>query len=573
MSALIRLANRLNESAFGLERLQRNDELIDVLIARLEKQLSEGSRTEIPGDLQTQALRCFWQDLQFTSLKEARLVSFGLCVPTHSSGSCIMDDRSRFRAVIDPNTGVDQWLNDARRYRRCYQGLVRSYFEYDAKSKSASKSGRENWGDLRDYLKDRARYTIHDSLNPDWVKTIHRNSQLFSTDPCTPYAEALLNRNTETVNQICEQLGIASASWFQRDLILAQIRQATLKSDYDFSELVPRLIQILSGNPVLRDAGLVLVLDRYARMAEPTLNQVLQNAAVSWWGNPWLPSNEMRWGGVKATTREMVADWLKKEFIEAFFTKLAEDGVGDRRRMNFWIRYSKLMSNVQVALGQNALLSRDKDFLALREKMKGLVTELSTSDGSNNAFVMTFGELVAVEFSGKGNALYGYSSSRKLPFDLSQPVVTTMNARNSLKQDKRILKMSHTDNVKGHDKWESYFEETFKHEFGLIPKSVDHKKALKKYQLTSEPQTAMRLNVNMDKVHIPATNVQTKVFSEPFSESLFNSFAELNHLQVEDLRPKNGNLWVYVIQHNTQVFQVLNNWGFMYKVGKGWWKQ
>ena len=44
----------------------------------------------------------------------------------------------------------------------------------------------------------------------------------------------------------------------------------------------------------------------------------------------------------------MVADWLKLEFIETFFTKLAEDGFGDPRRMNFWKRYVKAINHIEL---------------------------------------------------------------------------------------------------------------------------------------------------------------------------------------------------------------------------------
>jgi len=50
----------------------------------------------------------------------------------------------------------------------------------------------------------------------------------------------------------------------------------------------------------------------------------------------------------------MVADWLKLEFIETFFTKLAEDGLGDPRRMNFWKRYVKSIDHIEFALGSSA---------------------------------------------------------------------------------------------------------------------------------------------------------------------------------------------------------------------------
>ena len=172
-----------------------------------------------------------------------------------------------------------------------------------------------------------------------------------------------------------------------------------------------------------------------------------------------------------------MSEWLKREFIEAFFVKLAQDGLGDRRRANFWLRYAKSMTNVQFALGSTAMYSRDKDFVALRQKMKGLITELRTTDSSNNAFVMTIGSLVTVEFGSMGNALYCYDTRVALPFDITKPVLTTKNIRNSLKHDEptRILWLQHTDGIHGWDRWEEMFEETLKKHFGILPNTVPKK--------------------------------------------------------------------------------------------------
>jgi hypothetical protein len=333
--------------------------------------------------------------------------------------------------------------------------------------------GQKNWKLLRGYLREHVSHIVDKTGNPDWVKAVIDNQQLFGEEPCQPYADAVLKGDVSTIDYLCQHLGDLKASWFMRELVLAQVRQATQFNDERFKALISMLVTLLGENPLLRDQGLTLVLDKYVSTAQPVLNQPLSDASVEWWGNPWLPSNETRWGGVLPAARQMVSEWLKREFIEAFFTKLAADGVGDRRRANFWLRYVNSM-DIKFALGTTTLYSNDKDFVVLRKKMTGLYTELKTTGSKNNAFVMTMGNLVVVEFGSEGNALYGYDRSRSLPFDLSRPVFPTRYEENSLRHDEptRILWMQHKDGIHGWKQWEEMFEATLKQAFGITPNAT-----------------------------------------------------------------------------------------------------
>lgn len=576
MNALARLAGLLRGSADAGQKPLPSDTSIDAVIRQLELHTRSGSQVGLSEDLQQEAVRRFWKLQEFENLKDARLVSFGLCVPSHASGPCIMEDRQRFQAVLDRQTGVDQWLDHPRWYRRCYQGLVRSYFTYDARIESAPTAGRKNWGDLRDYLHERSQSIIDktvNAVNPDWVTTAIGNRQLFGHDPCAPYAKEVLQGDTSVVDLLCEQLGVIKASWFFKELVLAQVRQATKLGHERFKQLIPSLVELLAGNHVLRDSGLILILDKYASVAQPAISEPLRNAAVDWWGNPWLPSNETRWGGVIPAAREMVSEWLKREFIEAFFTKLAEDGVGDRRRANFWLRFVKSMDNIQFALGAKALYSNDKDFVALRNKMNGLFTELKTSDSSNNAFVMTMGDLVAVEFGGMGNALYGYDTRKALPFNLSQTVVTAKNTKNSLKHSQRILWMQHQDGIKGWNRWEEMFEATLKEEFDIKPSALPRRATVPLELPSPPPQTVSRPRVTPQQSQVPLTTPHaTSPSVGAFSMAALTSLARDRKWSIDDLREKNGNLWVRTNDSDLYVNMVLLNWKFNYRPGKGWWR-
>lgn len=566
MTALDRLSELLRASFSGdrVEFSESHD--LDKVISGLERHNKSGSGSSVPEDLQQAAVRKFWDTQRFDTLKDARLVSFGMCLQGHPNGRCIMEDRQRFQAVLDNQTGVDQWVAEPRWYRRCYQGLVRSYFTYDSKLAEAPTVGKQNWGDLRDYLNERTHNIVDVKVNPDWVEAVVENRQLFGENACAPYAADVLSGDTSKIDHLCEQLGIVKSSWFLRELVLAQVREATKLSHEQFKNLIPRLLELLATNVVLRDRGLILVLDKYASQAQAGINEPLRNASVEWWGNPWLPSNETRWGGVIPEAREMVSEWLKREFIEAFFTKLAEDGVGDRRRANFWLRYVKSMDNIQFALGATALHSRDRDFEALRRKMKGLYTELVATDKSNNAFIMTLGNLVAVEFGGENNAFYGYDVRDTLPFDASRPLLTSVNARNSLKNRSRMLWMQHQDGIHGWKSWEEMFEATLKKNFDIHPQAVPRKLDSASVSPPSAPASR----------HYASESSASRQRSEnsncEFSREVLIDYAQARGLRVEDKTHLNGNLWVRTDDTDVQVNRALLDWGFRYKPDKGWWR-
>ena len=538
---------------------------IDVVLARMrERSKGQGGRA-LSEDHQLEAVRRFWESQEVTSFRDAYLLSWGLCLPHRPSGPCVLEDRPRFRAVLD---GVDGWSVKPSAFRRCYQGLVKSYFTYDALGDSAPPAARNNWKMLRDYLRDKNGHIRDKQANPDWVSTAIGNQQLFGESPCEPYVDALLKGDVGAIDHLCEELGIAKASWFLRELVLAQIRGATKLANAPFQALMPRLLELLANNDVLRDRGLIMLLDRYVKVPGTHLHQGLRDSSVLWWGNPWLPSNETRWGGVVSDARSMVADWLKLEFIETFFTKLAEDGMGDRRRMEFWKRYVKAIDHIEFALGSTARNARDRDFVALRKKMTGLIRDLDAS-GTNNAFIMTMGNLVAVEFSSLGNALYGYDSRASLPFDTSEPLRLPQFEHNSLKQKSRsILWLSHQDGINGWDKWEQMFEATLRKEFQIVPGV-----ALQRPVRVAAPRPVAPPPVTAPAIPEPGDAWGAAAdLSQPYTRSALNKFANRQGLQVEDKTPQGGSLWVRNDASDEHITKMLTRWGFQHKPGKGWWK-
>lgn len=595
MTALQRLQSLLqSHSSAAQARPWAVEQSIDGHIARLRRRLKSPGSSTPPDALQEAAVRRFWPSMQLDTFKEARLVSFGLALSVGPQRQRVIEDDARFSALL---SDVDKYLPNKPLYRHCYMGLFNGYFAYDPDAKATPRRGKENWNHLRHYLGERAPQVLGGRSNPQWTETLQQHHELFTPNPCVKYGARLLTGDRTEVDELRSVLRIPDSAWFMRKLFLAQIEAAVAKDDPGFLEVLQRALDLIEENALIRDEGLALVLDRFAvRSGASTVHAALRNAAVNNWGNPWLQLNAMRWGRVTPAARAMVTEWLKLEFIEDFFTLLAEDGTGDTRRLEFWKRYVHSMDDVHFALGQDALTSPAPDFVALRKKMAGLATPLQGTVRANNAFVMHMGPVVMVEFSGQGNACYGYDGVEKLPFQYDAPLVTSVNARNSLKHSSRVLWMNHQDNVHGFDRWEDRFEHQLA-ALNLSPKSARPAAPAVRRVIPAQVQERPRVAPGSSAALAAALSgrreapVAARLAPHPtatrpappppvddwlsgiYSRKALDTFAERHGFVVEDLTRLNGNLWVRADAVNPHVNRTLENWGFVFKnSAKGWWK-
>jgi len=561
-------------------------DLMEGVVTRLRQQTGSNG-VVVPEDLKRAAVAAFWNDPHIRTPRDGRLVSFGLCDSHGPGGQSIIEDKRRFRAVLDAQTGIEKWSDKPVWFRRCYQGLLHSYFLYDPDGEQTAATGRENWHELRGYLKSRVDNLVAARTNPDWVGIAREHCAVLGANPCDPYARDLLEGREDRLESLRNNLSIDSSSWFLRDLVLAQVRHATSLGHDEFKSFIPQLLRALGANKTLRDRGLVMVLDKYAEAQSPLLHEELRDNSVDWWGTPWLPSTAQSWAGVTQSARDMVSEWLRREFIEAFFTKLAEDGVGDRRRANFWLKYVKSMGDVRFALGSKAFYSRNPDFVALRQKMRGLYVSLECGVAENNAFIMTMGNLVAVEFGAHGNAFYAYDSRKNLPFEVKKPLYLAVDAPNSLKHSSRLMKLRHQDDIHGFATWEDMFARRLQDHFGVRPGQVLASPHMPRTNgpASSPPPSPSRAPVpaavQAQTPHLlsPATAARPAAppidpfrSGTPYSKAALNTLARSRFLTVEDNSDRNGNLWVRTDDRDPGVNRVLRAWGFNYKAPKGWWR-
>jgi hypothetical protein len=240
----------------------------------------------------------------------------------------------------------------------------------------------------------------------------------------------------------------------------------------------------------------------------------------------------------------MVSDWLKLELLNQFFSLLAEDGANDKRRLKFWEHYHKsirAIDDMYFALGSHARSNRSSDFVQLRKKMTGRVLNLNAGGPPrNNAFIMCIGDYVAVEFGVSGNACFIFEG-RDLPFDLSRGAVA--GDRSELKHDSHLERMLHIDSNAG--PWEQEFE----------------RKLGRMIEGTSRGQRRA------------AGSQNSKATSVPYTRAQLDRFCLDRRLKIRDLTPQKGNLWVATDESDKSVNRQLSDWGFRYKINKGWFRE
>jgi hypothetical protein len=110
-------------------------------------------------------------------------------------------------------------------------------------------------------------------------------------------------------------------------------------------------------------------------------------------GDPRLPANRNKWLGVDSQARQRFIGWLAKRDIVFFFDNVLQ-GNDPHGRREFWLRYVNAMIASRPLLSENAAYpfrgNKDVSFGKL------------SSSTNRAAFILHFGDVVAIEFSDVG---------------------------------------------------------------------------------------------------------------------------------------------------------------------------
>jgi hypothetical protein len=344
-------------------------------------------------------------------------------------GWLLFNDDHLFSKMLDK---IGELVQEPRRFRKCYQGLLSSYFSYAIHS---CKS-RKNWENLRDYLAEKL--SIAKQVKPvtGWLTLLDEHQNLLGPKPCRRYAMEIREESKGiAVHQMLrEGLGIPQNSWIWQELVLSQVEAACAHDDQTFKDDLDRLLNLIQANSLLSENLIIrcisALVSRYTLCSSRPEHPALRDLAVHHIGNPWLKRTawdayvKTREGKPYDAAREMVNGWIKRRLIKDFFEILSDDGSADPRRLTFWLRFEPAIEDMWFALGSHASKHQGADFKDFRDRARGrILTLVAQGTPQNNAFVMRLGSITIVEFGVMGNAGYIYNTE-KLPFDLSQDSIS-----------------------------------------------------------------------------------------------------------------------------------------------------
>lgn len=485
----------------------------------------------------------------FIDLKYA---CFGLGQQVGRDHWSLIEDTERFPAFLKR---VDKERSQPRRFRKCYQGLMHSYFSYDIFA-NPTEAAKTNWQRLQKYLRGRLDVALSATNTPTWLSTLSVHQNLVSTTPCERYAAELLKGDHRELSEATKGIGISSTSWLWQEAMLAHTQAVTKKTDDDeFRAFMKPLIDLLDGKGDIELSETIVVrctaqlLIRYTKCKDRPEHPLLRNLAVNYIGNPWL--KRAAWDGYvkNEEARKMVDGWLKRRLITDFFALLSEDGSADTRRLNYWLRFETVIEDMWFVLGTQARINSDHEFREMRRRMEGRLHYMGGgTTANNNAFVMKIGAFMVVEFGVTDNACYVFNAGdlQINPRERSLSIIT-------LKGRQRVGWLTHMSD------WESKFDEWILPRIGWTPPDASGSRTKQATKGVVRPARPIR-------------HVQTKqTTAAPPDE--YVQFLTRYNIHYEDKRPKGGALWALTDNRDPTLMQHLRRMGFGYVPGKGWWRE
>jgi hypothetical protein len=432
---------------------------------------------------------------------------------------------------------------------RYFSCLLQSYWSFPRNDEKTSQAALDGWTALRDWLTaQRHLLAAWPSVQQPWFETLNQHANLLTTEPCAHYGRELLAGVSAGMNRAFEQLRVPSDSWLREEAIFAQMQAGVDQEEAAFKSSITRLVQIAVGTGSIRVSEnisrrcLALLLSCYASCGSHPEIIGLRDAAIAFIGNPRL--HRAAWdayvldkdGRPDSAAREMVDGWLKVRLIKDFFGLLSEDRKVDDRRLKYWLRFEPAIEDMWFGLGVNSMSDNGQEYTEFRRRAKGRLIDLSGPDPRNNAFMMRIGGYLMVEFGLTGNACFVYDY-KCLPAGIHSKLNVDTRAWVEIgdlknKDKERGLRLLHLG------LWEPEFDATICPLIGFRPpRPADFRSA----------DSYSRLNL----------------------EKLVSQY----RLEVDDYVKRGGCLWVITDDTNPRVSEPLKAWGFIYRRGRGWWKE
>ncbi len=473
--------------------------------------------------------------------RDLKYICLGLGALDSNGWSVLADEE--LRSIV---ARMAERQSSTHRRLRCFQAMLATFFSFSTNGGNASVESMTGWRGLRGWLRaERDRILPLLEFKPPWFETLLRYPELLTNQPCDKFGASLLHGDPNPLNDAKAGLSIPENSWVIDETLLAQMKAASDLKDSAFKAVLPDLLAIVIGrvdvsiSESLKTRCVAVLVSRYARCADRPEQPVLRDAAISTIGNPWLRrANWDAWvrvgNGVDDMAREMVFFWLKERLVSDFFELLSAEGINDRRRVAYWLRFVPFVEDMWFALGSSASTRSGGKFGEFRERAKGRLLNLEGTSADNNAFVMRIGAYLAVEFGAGGNAFYLFrwdSLSPSLLEALGSGKARAGVHITDLRSDDKRNKLSHRDSPVALKSWEQKFDDKLTKLIGRKP--------------DERPSCVPELEVLVAN----------------------------GRVKVDDLRDAGGALWVYEPERSSYLAMKLHALGFAFRASRGWFKE
>ncbi len=155
---------------------------------------SEGRPSE---DVLIKAIRKFETKGDTDTFTELKYVCYGAETPVGPKKYRLIEDKKTFELLLK---AVEK--RNSKQLRRCFQGLLSSYFRFDPKEPT-NQQGSENWAQLKGFLKKKLSPIYQSSKErgviPDWLRAL--------------WVKRLYGRWVCSRAQFLDESGIVTRSW------------------------------------------------------------------------------------------------------------------------------------------------------------------------------------------------------------------------------------------------------------------------------------------------------------------------------------------------------------------------
>ena len=571
-----------------------NPRAMTEVLKNIKRELGNEGAERINVDRVKIALTKFFKTQEIENFAQLKYLCHGLLLPA-SGNTCLLDREILFDRLL---AIVINGQQQAKQFRKCFQGLLGTYFAFDMHS--ATESARfKNWRTLRSFLAVHHPRVVaaaqERGILPEWLNTLTNHKNLLGELPCQRYSAELVKGDTEQLEAVCSGLGITATSWVWIEALMAFVEKVCSLSDRDFNAGMPGVLKLINGRSDLKlpehlaDKATAKIVIRYSACAEKPEHSELRDTCVIRIGNPWL--NRTAWDAHVSyePARVMVEGWVKKRLIRDFFELLAHDGMANVRRLNYWLKWEPQITDMWFVLGDDARRNQSAAFDGVKKRMGGAQRRLSDKNSANNAFIMRIGQLLVVEFGLTGNACFVFAAS-EFRTDLNQNALDTDR---DLKQKNRRVRLLHQGN------WESGFDVDLRRLLRDVPSSLGVLSHTKIREVKGVPKVAQVTHGTSSSLPAAAPSTENRIpqflsshnVSEPVAAALslsatsggplqdsdfefIKAQCDIKDIEWEDNRHKRGAFWVMVPDRtSSKVFtDTLERVGFNFaRNSKGFW--